>query len=202
MGSVKYTCFSCRLLSINTASLVLSLLVLKHCKIGFAHRMKTQCLNSKEKSQIVGMHKAGAKGVEIAAKLGHPKTTVYTVIKRFENRRTVEGPKSTGHPQKLSERSCRIVTCAFLTNCRQTLIDITNQFGLDVNTWCGRNALHLSGFYNRVAQKKPFLSNAHKCKRFEFAFAHQKWTNEEWEKVIWTNESIFEVGKTLQQIIV
>ena len=41
------------------------------------------------------MHKAGAKGVEIAAELGHPKTTIYTIIKRFESRETVEGPKST-----------------------------------------------------------------------------------------------------------
>jgi DNA-binding IclR family transcriptional regulator len=41
------------------------------------------------------MHKAGAKGVEIATKLGHPKTIVYTVLKRFERCGTVEGQKST-----------------------------------------------------------------------------------------------------------
>ena len=170
--------------------------------LGFARRMKTQCLSSEEQSQIIGMHKAGAKGVEIAAELGHPKTIVYTVIKRFGSHGTVEGPKSTSHPRKLSEHSCRIVTRALLTNRRQTLTDITNQFGLDVSTWCIRNALHESGLYNRVAQKKPFLTNAHKRKRFEFAFAHRKWTSEEWEKVIWTNESTFEVGKTSRQIIV
>ena len=76
MGSVKYTYFSCRLLSVDTASLALSLLVLKHCTLGFVCRMKTRCLSSEEQSQIVGMHKAGAKGVEIAAELGHPKTIV------------------------------------------------------------------------------------------------------------------------------
>ena len=124
VGSVKYTYFSCRLLFVDTASLALSLLVLKHCSLGFARRMKTQCLNSEKQSQIVGMHKVGAKGVEIAAELGHPKTTVYTVIKRFESRGTVEGPKSTGRPQKLSEHSCRIVTCALLTNRRQILTDL------------------------------------------------------------------------------
>ena len=46
------------------------------------------------------------------------------------------------------------------------------------------------------------MTDAHKRKRFEFAFAHQKWTSKEWEKVIWTDESTFEVLKTLQQITV
>ena len=90
--------FSCCLLSVDTPLLALSLLVLKHCMLGFVRRMKTRCLSSEEQLQIVGMHKVGAKGVEITAKLGHPKTIVYTLIKRFESRGTVEGPKLTGRP--------------------------------------------------------------------------------------------------------
>ena len=118
VGSVKYTYFSCRLLSVDTASLALSLLVLNHCTLGFARRMKTGCLSSEEQSQIVGMHKVGAERVEIAAELGHPKIIVYTVFKRFESRGIVEGPKSIGRPRKLSEHSCRIVMCALSTNRR------------------------------------------------------------------------------------
>ena len=76
------------------------------------------------------------------------------------------------------------MTRALLTNRRQTLTNITNQFGVDVSRWCVKNALNDSGFYNRVAQKKPFLTDAHKSKRFEFAFVHRKWMSEEWEKVI------------------
>ena len=57
--------------------------------------MKTHCLTIEEQSRIVGLHKAGVKGVEIAAKLGHPKTIVYIVLKRFERRWTLEGQKST-----------------------------------------------------------------------------------------------------------
>ena len=46
-------------------------------------KMKTPCLSGEEQLEIVEMHKVGAKGVEIVAKLGHPKTTVYIIIKRF-----------------------------------------------------------------------------------------------------------------------
>ena len=110
--------------------------------------MKTRCLTIEEQSCIVGLHKAGVKGVEIAAKLGHPKTTVYIVLKRFERHGTLEGQKSTGRPRKLSECSIRVVTHALATNCRQTLEDITNRSGFDVSTSTIRTALHNVGFHN------------------------------------------------------
>ena len=158
--------------------------------------MKTRCLCVDELSRIVGMHQAGAKSVEIAAKLGHPKTTVYSVIKRFKLRGTVQGHKSTWRPRKWSERSVRVVTRTLKTDRRQTLADITNRCGLNVGTSIIRQALHQVGYYNRVAQKKPFLSDDHRCRRLKFAWQHRNWTFEEWKKVIWTDKSTFEIGKS------
>jgi predicted transcriptional regulator len=143
------------------------------------------------------MHKVGAKGVEIAAELGHPKMTIYTILKRFERCGIVEGQKSIGRPWKLSECSIRVVTHTLVTNHKQTLVDITNRSGFDVSTSIVRKALHEVGFYNLVAQKKPFLSDAHRRRRLEFATQHRKWTCEEWKKIIWIEESTFEVGKNL-----
>ena len=97
------------------------------------------------------MPKVGAKGVEIAAELGHPKTTLYIVIKRFESHGTIEGKKLTGCPRKLLECSCRVVTCALVANRRQTLEDISNQSSFDVSHWTIRRALHKSGFYKKIA---------------------------------------------------
>ena len=172
--------------------------------------MKTHCLTIEEQSRIVGLHKAGVKGVKIVAKLGHPKTTVNTVLKRFERHGTFEGQKSTGRPQKLLERSIRIVTRALATNHSQTLEDITNRkqileditncSGFGVSTSTIRIALHNVGFHNRVAAKKPFLNDAHRSRRLQFAKHHQKWTCEDWKKIIWTDELTFEVGKNLRQI--
>jgi hypothetical protein len=91
------------------------------------------------------------KRVEIETKLGHPKTTIYTVLKRFEYCRIVEGQKSRWRPWKLSERSIKIVTRALATDCKQTLVDITNRSGFYVSTSNVRKDLHEVGFYNRVA---------------------------------------------------
>jgi DNA-binding IclR family transcriptional regulator len=72
--------------------------------------MKTRCLTIEERACIVGMHQGGAKGVEIVAALGHPKSTMSTVLKEFERCGSVEHPKSTRHSQKLSESTVRIIS--------------------------------------------------------------------------------------------
>jgi hypothetical protein len=65
-----------------------------------------------------------------------------------------------------------------------------------------RGILHDVGFYSNIAQKEPFLSDTYKARRLEFAKKHRKWTIENWKKVIWTDESTFEVGKFSRQILV
>jgi hypothetical protein len=81
-------------------------------------------------------------------------------------------------------------------------VDITNRSGVNVSASTVRKALHDVGFYSRIAQKKPFLFDTHRARRLDFAREHQKWTIEDWKKVIWTNESTFEVGKSFRQILV
>jgi hypothetical protein len=48
---------------------------------------------------------------------------------------------------------------------QQTLVEITNRSDVNVSASIVRKALNDVGFYNRIAQKKPFLSNTHRAKR-------------------------------------
>jgi hypothetical protein len=74
-------------------------------------------------------------------------------------------------------------------------MDITNRSGINVSALTVRKALHDVGFYSCIAQKKPFLSDINRIIRLEFAREHRK-------KVIWTDESTFEIGKSSRQILV
>ena len=56
------------------------------------------------------------------------------------------------------------------------------------------------GFCNRVAVKKPFLSQKHKADRLAFAKEHKHWTTSDWRNVIWTDETSFETGKRSRQV--
>jgi hypothetical protein len=117
-------------------------------------------------------HWSGAKGVEIVVALGHPKNIVSTVLKEFEHCGSVEHPKSTGCRQKLSEISVRVITHELVQDRRQILADITSRSGFNVSASTVRKALHDVGFYSRIAQKTPFLSDTHRTKRLEFAREH------------------------------
>jgi transposase len=85
---------------------------------------------------------------------------------------------------------------------RQTLVDIINRSGINVSASTVRKALHDVGFYSHIAKKKSFLFDTHRAKRLEFVREHRKWTTENWKKVIWRDESIFEVDKSSCQILV
>ena len=44
-----------------------------------------------------------------------------------------------------------------------------------------------------MAKKKPYLRLANKKKRLIWAKEHRHWTEEDWKKELWTDESKFEV---------
>ena len=63
-----------------------------------------------------------------------------------------------------------------------------------------RKEIKRIGFRNRIAAKKPFLSDKHKADRLAFAKKYQAWEVSDWMNVIWTYEASFEIGKNSQQV--
>ena len=47
------------------------------------------------------------------------------------------------------------------------------------------------GLVARVKRKKPLLKKSHRQRRLEFALKYQDWTMEDWAKIIWSDESKF-----------
>ena len=54
--------------------------------------------------------------------------------------------------------------------------------------------LEEAGLKECKARKKPYLSEVNKKKRLLWAKEHQDWTDEDWAKVVWSDESNFEVS--------
>ena len=164
--------------------------------------MKIRNLTTEEKARIVGMRQARTPGPQIAHELGLPKSTIDTVLKNYELRKTVESPKQTGRPPKFLERDKRSLRRVLCKDRRQTLSDVTNALPVRVSTSTVRRSTHELGFHARVAAKKPFLSNRHTVRRYAFAQEHKNWTIDDWKRVIWTDESSFEIGKNSRQTLV
>jgi len=74
------------------------------------------------------------------------------------------------------------------------------QSGVHASSRTVRRRLCSLGLNGRVARAKPLLTASQKARRLAFAKRYASWTAEDWEKVLWTDESPFsifgECGKT------
>uniref|UniRef100_A0AAZ1X5G4 Transposase Tc1-like domain-containing protein n=1 Tax=Oreochromis aureus TaxID=47969 RepID=A0AAZ1X5G4_OREAU len=67
-------------------------------------------------------------------------------------------------------------------------------YKVSVSTVKGR--LRAPGLTGRVGARKPLLRRQNKTERLAWAMKHHHWTTEDWKKVLWTNESKFEIFMT------
>src|SRR5207253_5486296 len=126
--------------------------------------------------------------------------TVITVCQTYDNRGTVVTPSRPGRPEKLTCRDKRVIRRELMRNRRAPLAEITANLATPVCVNTARSAVHKLGFGNRVAPKKPYLKDKHKADRLAFARAHLSWSAEDWGRIIWTDESSFEIGKLSRQV--
>lgn len=152
------------------------------------------------RARIVGMSEGGMSGARIARIIGESSRTVQRIIKQFREHETYQANSSTGRPKKLSERDVRQILLFSKTHRRSSLQDITNACPVDVSTRTVRRVLHDHNIFSRIAVKKPFLKPLHISRRLHFARQYCGWSAEEWERVCWTDESSFEIGKDSRQI--
>ncbi|GFT41843.1 transposable element Tcb1 transposase [Trichonephila clavipes] len=65
--------------------------------------------------------------------------------------------------------------------------------GRSVSAETVRNEIRHAGYSSRVARKKPFISLQNQKKRLEFAKTHKLKTDNFWKKVIFSDESKFNI---------
>lgn len=89
---------------------------------------------------------------------------------------------------------------------RKTVPELTSDFNTGrpnmVSFSTIRRSLHRFDMFGRVACKKPLLRKYNLRKRLRFAKQHVHWTVKQWVKVLFTDESKFEVFGNHRRIIV
>ena len=74
--------------------------------------------------------------------------------------------------------------------------DLEDATGAQVSTKTVRRRLVKAGLTGCVAAKRPLLTLAHRKKRLDWCRERKDWTNEQWKKVLWSDESVFELIPT------
>ena len=79
--------------------------------------------------------------------------------------------------------------------------DIVRHFDLTVTEQTVRNRLREKGIRSFKQKKKPFISQENKQSRVEWCKAHESWTVNDWERVLWSDESPFGLRFTAAETI-
>jgi transposase len=143
---------------------------------------------------------AGVPLPEIALFTNVTLQTVQRTLKHYENLGYDEDAPRSRRPPKLDDRALCHLNITLESGRRQslsTLTDIVNTFTTShVSTDTVQRAItHKLGFGAHIAAKKPYLTPAHRLARLKWGRDHKGWGEEDWNWVIWTDESSVEIGK-------
>ena len=150
---------------------------------------------------------AGVPLLQLALVFQRPLRTTQHIVKTRADTADYENAPRTGRPQKINERSLRHLSRIIHHNRRQSLANITHSINaalpVPVTPATVRDTLkNRLGISQRITAKKPFINPAQQQKWLLWAKEHLHWTMEDWEQVIWTNESSVKIGKESRECVV
>lgn len=146
---------------------------------------------------IVNANKNGKSCRKIAHEFCLPSSTVQDIVKNFKTTKSVKIGLKTGRPPLTSARDLRTLKKIVKSNRRVNISEVTANFRemakntVSVST-CSR-ALKKIGIKSYKAKDKPLLTPKQKKNRLKWAKEHKGWTMKQWNNVIWSDESKFEV---------
>uniref|UniRef100_A0A674BHQ3 Tc1-like transposase DDE domain-containing protein n=1 Tax=Salmo trutta TaxID=8032 RepID=A0A674BHQ3_SALTR len=157
---------------------------------------KTKELSKDVRDKIVDLHKAGMGYKTIAKQLGEKVTTVGAIIRKWKkHKRTLNLPRP-GAPCKISPREVAMIMRTVRNQPRTTREDLVNDLkaaGTLVTKKTIGKTLRREGLKSCSARKVPLLKKAHIHARLKFANEHLNDSEDNWVKVLWSDETKMEL---------
>lgn len=170
--------------------------MLKQTNSNLSTMAKTKELCKDIRDKIIDLHKAGMGYRKISKQLGEKVTTVGAIIRKWKKfKLTVNLPRS-GAPCKISPRGASLIMRKVRDQPRTTRQDLVNDLkraGTTVSKKTIGNTLRRHGLKSYSARKVPLLKPVHVQTRLKFATDHLDDPEEQWEKVMWSDETKIEL---------
>ncbi len=157
---------------------------------------KTKELSKDTRNKIVDLHQAGKTESAKGKQLGVKKSTVGAIIRKWKTYKTTDNLPRSGAPRKISPRGVKMITRTVSKNPRTTRGDLVNDLqraGTKVTKATISNTLRRQGLKSCSARRVPLLKPVHVQARLKFAREHLDDPEEDWENVIWSDETKIEL---------
>ncbi|KAK3507021.1 hypothetical protein QTP70_000557 [Hemibagrus guttatus] len=153
---------------------------------------KTKELSKDVRDKIVDLHKAGMGYKTIAKQLGEKVTTVGAIIRKWKKHKITANLPRSGAPSKMSPHGVSMIMRTVRNQPRTTRKDLVNYLkaaGTIVTKNTIGNTLCHEGLKSCSASKIPLLKKAHVHACLKFANEHLNDSEENWTKVLWSDET-------------
>lgn len=144
---------------------------------------------------VLRLSKQGKKSREISCLLSIGKTTVNNIISKFKATQSLDNLPQSGRPRKTSLRVDKVIRRKSVIDVRKTAREIAQELHdenlADVSRSTVTRRLHKVGLFGRVGVKKPLIRKKNQMARMKFAEKYKHWTTNDWSKVLFSDESKF-----------
>ena len=146
---------------------------------------------------MVTLSKEGYSGRAIAKKLQISVCAVQGILKKARETGAVKDRKRSGRPPLTTARQNRLLFHLSLSNRRATSRMLKRDFedatGVHISSKTVRRRLVKAGLTGCVAAKRPMLTAVHRKRRLDWCRERKDWTADQWKKILWSDESTFEL---------
>lgn len=149
---------------------------------------------------IVALSEMGLSSRKIAQKVGFNQSTVVRMLNKYRQTGTTNQIKGRGRKRLSTDAQDRMLVRACLRNRKATSAQLKREWeescGVKATSRTVRNRLVKNGLIARRPRKKPLLTKSMRKARLDWAKRHRHWSSNDWAKVIFSDESKFNLHGT------
>lgn len=151
------------------------------------------------RAQVVGMWQGNSRQLDIAEALDIAQSSVSRIVQRFLQSGSTARRKGSGRPRTTTPQMDRYIIRMAKKDRKRSASSIQAEVSKLTDHSISRETINRrlveGGYHARRPQKKPKLSKRQKQLRLAWAQEHRHWGDREWRKVVFTDESSFQLHR-------
>lgn len=159
-------------------------------------RKRSEC-SFAERKLIIKLVCQGKSYRKVADYIGRTHSTVQYVVNKYKYEGRISNKEGRGRKRMLTERDEKFIVKKININPKAKISDLTKTVSTmierPISEETVKRVLRRRGYNGRISRKKPFISKVNRNKRFEFAKKYIFKGPEFWKKVLFSDESKFNI---------